>query len=82
MSTHPLPVGTRVYHDVQVWARSISGGTGEIRKVKGPDHRGEYEYLVRTGHDLSRRSGRDNPETDERWWASYRTCPARTKETP
>ena len=76
MTDHPYPPGTRVFHDGQIWARSLPGGTGEVVRVDGPDHRGDYEYLVRTGHDLSRQPGPDNPETDERWWASYRVRPA------
>jgi hypothetical protein len=74
MTDHPLPPGTRVFHDGQIWARSLPGGTGEVIRTEGPDHRGDYEYLVRTGHDLSRQPGPGNPETDERWWASYRVC--------
>lgn len=72
----PLDIGTRVYHLGQQWAYSLPGGTGEIVARKGPDHRGDFEYKVRTGKDISRQPGPDNPETDERWWASYTTIPA------
>lgn len=69
----PLPLGTRVFHGAQEWARALPGGTGEIIRVKGPDGRGDCEYLVRTGHQFARRPGPDNPETDERWWSSRAT---------
>ncbi|WP_329142902.1 hypothetical protein OIU91_04420 [Streptomyces sp. NBC_01456] len=71
--SHPLQPGDRVYHGSQIWARSLPGGTGEVLRVEGPDHRGDYEYLVRCGQDFSRRTGADNPETCERLWSSYHT---------
>ncbi|MFI8942702.1 hypothetical protein [Streptomyces syringium] len=73
--TDPIPVGTRVFHDGQVWARALPGGTGQVIKVEGPDQHGDYEYLVRTGPDFSRRPGPTNPEIDEQWWSSRRVHP-------
>ncbi|WP_367134502.1 MULTISPECIES: hypothetical protein [Streptomyces] len=69
----PLPPGTRVFHAAQEWACALPGGTGEIIRADGPDWRGDYEYLVRTGHRFAFRPGPDNPETDERWWPSWAT---------
>lgn len=77
----PLPPGTRVHHAGQIWARVIPGGTGVIVRAEGPDHRGQFEYLVRTGQDFSRRTGPDSPETCERWWSSTTTVPAKTAVT-
>ncbi|MFB6568247.1 hypothetical protein [Streptomyces noursei] len=62
--TAPLTPGTRVYQGGQLWARTLPGGTGTVVRVEGPDQHGEYEYLVRTGADFSRRPGTDNPEVD------------------
>lgn len=76
VNQHPLPVGTRVRHIGQQWSHAIRVGTGNIIGSKGPYHDGAYEYLVRTTKDFSRRSSDDNPETSERWWASYATVPA------
>lgn len=77
----PLPVGTRVYHRGQHnWACLIVGGTGVITEVIGPYNDGAYEYVVRTGEDISRRIGPDNPETRVTQWASYHTRPALTEE--
>lgn len=70
MTTRISP-GTRVFHGGQIWARSLPGGTGEVIRVEGPDRHGDYEYLVRTGHNFAMPPGPDNPEIDERWWASY-----------
>ena len=72
----PLKPGDRVFHGGQIWARSLPGGTGEVIRAEGPDHRGDYEYLVRTGEDFSRRTGSDNPETREVWWSSRHASPA------
>ncbi|MGK5730208.1 hypothetical protein [Streptomyces sp. URMC 124] len=72
----PLPPGTRVFHAAQQWACRLPGGTAEIIRAEGPDHHGEYEYLVRTGTDFSRKPGPDNPDTDERWWSSRATSRA------
>jgi hypothetical protein len=75
-TNHPFPPGTRVRHGAQIWACLSAEGTAEVIRAEGPDHRGDYEYLVRTGQDFSRPTGPDNPETRETWWASYRTLPA------
>ena len=75
--TAPLKPGARVFHGGQIWARSLPGGTGEVIRVEGPDHRGDYEYLVRCGEDFSRRTGPDNPETRETWWSSRHAVPAK-----
>lgn len=69
----PLIPGTRVYHAAQEWACTLSGGTGEIIRLNGPDGRGDYEYLVRTGRRFASRPGPDNPEEDERRWSSRAT---------
>ncbi|MFD8545603.1 hypothetical protein [Streptomyces sp. NPDC059649] len=71
--TARLEPGTRVFHGGQIWARTLPGGTGLIVRVEGPDLHGDYEYLVRTAADFSRRPGPDNPEVDERWWSSRHT---------
>lgn len=73
----PLSAGDRVFHAAQIWARSLKGGTAVILEVQGPDRLGEYEYLVRTGEDFSRRTGPDNPEVRKTRWASYNTMKAR-----
>lgn len=62
--------GARVYHVAQIWARTLPGGTGYVLRSEGPDHRGNYEYLVLTGEDFSRRTGPDNPEHHAVWWPS------------
>ena len=75
--SHPLPVGTRVYHSGQRnWACTLEGGTGEIVEVMGPYRDGAYEYIVLVPEDFSRRASEDNPETRQTQWASYRTVKA------
>lgn len=71
--THPLPVGSRVRHYSQQWARAA---TATIREIKGPYSDGSYEYRVTCGVDSSRRLGLDDPETREAWWSSLATHPA------
>jgi len=76
-SIHPLPVGQRVYHSQgQQWAHSLLGGTAIIREVIGPDHRGDYEYVVDGCREFSRQPGPDNPMDKRTQWASYCTKPA------
>jgi hypothetical protein len=71
VETHPLPVCARVRHSGQQWPRARTG-TATVLEVQGPDHRGEYEYLV--DHDGSFSGG--EPKAAPSWWASYRTIPA------
>lgn len=75
-SIHPLAVGTPVYHRNQEWARSLSGGTARIVEVIGPDHRGDYEYVVDACRIHSQWPGPDNPMDRRAQWASYATAPA------
>jgi len=75
MTAQPLPVGTRVYHARQEWARRENLATGTVREIKGPYHDGTYEYVVTTGEDISRRLGPDNPETRTTQWSSWLTAP-------
>jgi len=76
-SIHPLPVGARVYNSRgQRWACSLPGGTAVIREVIGPDHRGDYEYVVDGCREFSRRPGPDNPMDHRMQWQSYNTAPA------
>jgi hypothetical protein len=79
VTTHPLPVGTRVRHYGQQWPAARQG-TATVREVKGPYQDGSYEYRVTAGQDFSRRIGPDNPETRETWWSS--TATIRTETTP
>lgn len=62
--THPLPVGTRVYHRNYLWARSVAGGMGEVKEVKGPFHGKLYEYRVAVNRD-----GQRAPY--ESWWPEW-----------
>jgi hypothetical protein len=75
-----LAPGTRVHHAGQIWARSIPGGTAVIVRAEGPDYRGDYEYVVQTGVDFSRRTGSTNPETCMTRWSSTTVVPAKTTE--
>jgi hypothetical protein len=76
-SIHPLPVGQRVYNSRgQQWACSLPGGTAVIREVIGPDHRGDYEYVVDGCREFSRQPGPDNPMDRRTQWQSYNTAPA------
>lgn len=70
--SHPLPIGTRVRHYGQQWARAA---TATIRAVEGPYHDGSYEYEVTTGEDFSRHTGPDNPETRTTRWSSLAVRP-------
>lgn len=74
ISGHPLPLRTRVRHSGQQWPAAYLDGTGEILETKGPDHRGDYEYLIK--HDAGF-SG-VGPPAEPSWWASYRTHPVTT----
>jgi hypothetical protein len=75
-SVHPLPVGARVYHVGQLWARGLDGGTAVIVEVAGPYRDGAYEYVVDACQEFSRRPGPDNPMDRRTQWASYMTQPA------
>jgi len=76
----PLPVGTRVYHGGQIWARTLPGGTGYITGVMGPYHDDTYEYFVTTTENFASRPGPDNPETRPTQWSSRVTLPAYAPE--
>jgi hypothetical protein len=74
-AVHPLPLGTRVRHYGQQWARARAG-TATIIAAEGPWHDGSYEYEVLTGEDFSRAPSDTNPQTRRTWWASYATISA------
>lgn len=80
-SIHPLPVGAKVFHSGQQWARSLDGGTAVVRKVIGPLRDGAYEYVVDACQEFSRRPGPDNPMDWRTQWASYYTQPAHTRSS-
>jgi hypothetical protein len=78
---HPLAVGARVYNSRgQQWAHSVPGGTAVVLEVLGPDHRGDYEYVVDGCREFSRQPGPDNPMNRRTQWASYNTAPAKVTE--
>lgn len=68
MPKPPLPVGTRVWHINQQWARSA---TAEITAVMGPYNDGSYEYMVLAGENFARQLGPDNPMTRVAQWSSF-----------
>lgn len=70
---HPFPIGTRVRHSAQRWARTA---TATITDRRGPYQDGSYKYAVTTGQDFSRRIGPDNPEDHRSVWSSRHTEPA------
>lgn len=80
MTAHPLPIGTRVSHLNQQWARSLPGGTATVLDREGPWPDGSWEYQVRAARDFSRQPGPDNPESRTTWWPSWVTTPSPTKE--
>lgn len=73
--THPLPVGTRVYHHNQQWS-AARAGTATVREVRGPYRDGSWEYRVDATADFSRQPGPANPENRSTWWNSLATIPA------
>lgn len=75
-SIHPLPVGAKVFHVGQLWARTLIGGTAVVVEVKGPYRDGAYEYVLDACQEFSRRPGPDNPMNQRSQWASYATRPA------
>ncbi|MEU3742927.1 hypothetical protein AB0E78_38465 [Streptomyces sp. NPDC032198] len=81
MTTHPLPIGTRVWHINQEWARSLPDGTATVIDREGPWPDGAWEYEVRAARDFSRSPGPDNPESRTTWWPSWAATPSPTKET-
>ncbi|MBK3575951.1 hypothetical protein JHN63_19445 [Streptomyces sp. MBT65] len=82
MTRHPLPIGARVSHINQQWARSLPDGTATVIDRKGPWPDGSWEYHVRAARDFSRQPGPDNPESRTTWWPSWATTPSLTKEKP
>jgi hypothetical protein len=77
MADHPYPVGAKVFSAGQIWARSVPGGTAVVKEVIGPDHRGDYEYVVDACRNFARRPGPDNPMDRRTQWASYNTVLAK-----
>ncbi|MGW6021300.1 hypothetical protein [Streptomyces sp. NPDC055099] len=75
-----MPVGTRVSHINQQWARSLPDGTATVIDCKGPWPDGSWEYQVLVARDFSRRPGPDNPESRTTWWPSWAATPSPTKE--
>ncbi|MFI6088484.1 hypothetical protein [Streptomyces sp. NPDC051218] len=80
MTTHPLPIGTRVSHINQQWAHSLPDGTATIVDRKGPWPDGAWEYQVLAARDFSRCPGPGNPESRTTWWPSWAATPSTTKE--
>ncbi|MEU1015387.1 hypothetical protein [Streptomyces sp. NPDC005898] len=79
MTAHPLPVGTRVSHTHQEWARRLPDGTAPVIDRQGPWPDGSWEYHVRTALDFSRRPGPHNPEIRTTWWPSHATTSTKAK---
>jgi hypothetical protein len=77
MITHPLPVGTRVRHIAQEWART---STATITAVDGPFLGENYDYTVLATRFFADAPGPDNPETRITQWSSRATVP--TEESP
>lgn len=76
-----IPVGTRVYHGGQLWARLLVDGTGIITAVADrPCSDGSWEYTVMATRDFSRRPGPGNPENRETAWNSCHCRRAWTAE--
>ncbi|MEV6840273.1 hypothetical protein AB0N17_38245 [Streptomyces sp. NPDC051133] len=82
MTGHPLPIGTRVSHINQQWARSLPDGTATVIGREGPWPDGSWEYQVHAARDFSRQPGPDNPESRTTGWPSWATTPSLTKEKP
>lgn len=72
--------GDRVMHGGQIFARTHPGGTAVVVEVLGPDHRGDYEYVVDACENFARFPDPvTNPMTCRTQWASYHVRPAWTE---